>query len=90
MAFAVVDHDLSGFALDTDENFYNLSATVNSSGNIASGAFAEATQNHATFDGTVNGDSGSGNWSDAFCCSGTWSVTAQKGVIQEWTGLHRI
>ncbi len=77
MASAVVDHDLSGFALDSDSDFYTLSATVDSSGNIASGAFADGGQNHATFGGSVNGDNGSGSWTDAFGCSGTWSATAQ-------------
>jgi hypothetical protein len=68
---------LTGFALDTWDEYYTLSGTVTPEGAVTMGLGIGNMDCVATFIGSFSGNSGSGTWQDNYGCHGTWTATKQ-------------
>ena len=75
VSLTIANSQISGTAIDQWFD-YQVSGSVNSDGTIDLG-LAMSGSNVANYSGTLSGTTGSGSWSDAWGCSGTWNLTKQ-------------
>ena len=60
--------------INNNTGVYDVDGAIEPSGDLY-GTFFVSGDNRATFEGSINGDKGSGSWADSNLCEGNWTVT---------------